>query len=83
MARHDDMRHCLNASNEAAQIAGTVKSAVRAHCQFKRSARPNSPKAVSGGNLSPRGDWRAPSDGNAALWLAELDENVPNEVQDN
>lgn len=45
--------------------------------QFKRSALPNSPKVVSGGNLSPRGDWRAPADGNAALWLAELDENVP------
>jgi NAD+ synthase (glutamine-hydrolysing) len=50
--------------------------------QFKRSALPNSPKVVSGGNLSPRGDWRAPSDGNAALWLAELDENVPDEIQD-
>lgn len=45
--------------------------------QFKRSALPNSPKVVSGGNLSPRGDWRAPADGNAAQWLAELDENVP------
>jgi NAD+ synthase (glutamine-hydrolysing) len=48
--------------------------------QFKRSALPNSPKVVSGGNLSPRGDWRAPSDGNARLWLAQLDENVPDEV---
>lgn len=45
--------------------------------QFKRSALPNSPKVMSGGNLSPRGDWRAPSDGNANVWLAELDENVP------
>jgi len=45
--------------------------------QFKRSALPNSPKVISGGNLSPRGDWRAPSDGSAAVWLAELDENVP------
>ncbi len=41
--------------------------------QFKRSAIPNSPKVGSGGSLSPRGDWRAPSDAEAATWLAELD----------
>jgi NAD+ synthase (glutamine-hydrolysing) len=40
--------------------------------QFKRSAVPNSPKVGSGGSLSPRGDWRAPSDGNAAAWMADL-----------
>ncbi len=40
--------------------------------QFKRSAIPNSPKVSSGGALSPRGDWRAPSDGNAGPWLDEL-----------
>ena len=40
--------------------------------QFKRSAVPNSPKVGSGGSLSPRGDWRAPSDGNAQTWLADL-----------
>ena len=40
--------------------------------QFKRSALPNGPKVVTGGSLSPRGDWRAPSDGNANVWLAEL-----------
>jgi len=45
--------------------------------QFKRSAVPNGPKISSGGSLSPRGDWRAPSDGNAKVWLAELKENVP------
>lgn len=44
--------------------------------QFKRSALPNGPKVVRGGSLSPRGDWRAPSDTSAKLWLAEL-ENVP------
>ena len=44
--------------------------------QFKRSALPNGPKVVRGGSLSPRGDWRAPSDGSARLWLAEL-ERVP------
>jgi NAD+ synthase (glutamine-hydrolysing) len=40
--------------------------------QFKRSAIPNGPKVSSGGALSPRGDWRAPSDGTAAVWLDEL-----------
>ena len=45
--------------------------------QFKRSAMPNGPKVISGGNLSPRGDWRAPSDGTARVWLEELAANVP------
>ena len=40
--------------------------------QFKRSALPNSPKVSAGGSLSPRGDWRAPSDGTAKPWLDEL-----------
>ena len=48
-----------------------------ARSQFKRSAVPNGPKVVSGGSLSPRGDWRAPSDGNAKVWLDELEANVP------
>ncbi|HEX5455020.1 MAG TPA: NAD(+) synthase [Stellaceae bacterium] len=45
--------------------------------QFKRSALPNGPKISSGGSLSPRGDWRAPSDSHAALWLDELRRVVP------
>jgi NAD+ synthase (glutamine-hydrolysing) len=45
--------------------------------QFKRSAMPNGPKVVSGGNLSPRGDWRAPSDGSARVWLDELKARLP------
>lgn len=45
--------------------------------QFKRSAVPNAPKVSPAGSLSPRGDWRAPSDGNAAAWLAELDAAFP------
>lgn len=45
--------------------------------QFKRSAIPNGPKVTSAGSLSPRGDWRAPSDGNAEVWLRELRRNVP------
>ena len=44
-----------------------------AFSQFKRSAMPNGPKVSAGGSLSPRGDWRAPSDGNAAAWLRDLD----------
>ncbi|MDJ1114692.1 NAD(+) synthase [Microbacterium dauci] len=44
--------------------------------QFKRSAIPNGPKVTAAGSLSPRGDWRAPSDGNPAVWLAELDAAV-------
>jgi NAD+ synthase (glutamine-hydrolysing) len=45
--------------------------------QFKRSTLPNGPKVGSGGSLSPRGDWRAPSDSSPAAWLEELDRNVP------
>ncbi|MFE0353022.1 NAD(+) synthase [Streptomyces nigra] len=44
-----------------------------AFAQFKRSAMPNGPKVSAGGSLSPRGDWRAPSDGNAAAWLRDLE----------
>jgi NAD+ synthase (glutamine-hydrolysing) len=45
--------------------------------QFKRTAMPNGPKLSSGGSLSPRGDWRMPSDASAAAWLEELEGNVP------
>ena len=45
--------------------------------QFKRSAMPNGPKISSGGSLSPRGDWRMPSDAHAAAWLEELATNTP------
>ena len=45
--------------------------------QFKRSAAPNGPKLSAGGALSPRGDWRAPSDASARAWLDELRRNVP------
>ncbi len=45
--------------------------------QFKRSALPNGPKVSSQGALSPRGDWRAPSDAVAEVWLEELRESVP------
>ena len=45
--------------------------------QFKRSAMPNGPKVSGGGALSPRGDWRAPSDGTATPFLDELERNLP------
>ena len=45
--------------------------------QFKRSTLPNGPKVVAGGSLSPRGDWRMPSDAGGAAWIAELERNVP------
>jgi NAD+ synthase (glutamine-hydrolysing) len=44
-----------------------------AFAQFKRSALPNGPKVSAGGSLSPRGDWRAPSDSSATAWLADLE----------
>jgi NAD+ synthase (glutamine-hydrolysing) len=47
--------------------------------QFKRSAIPNAPKVGSSGSLSPRGDWRAPSDSAATAWLAELQAHVPDD----
>ncbi|WP_199256409.1 NAD(+) synthase [Mycolicibacterium mengxianglii] len=45
--------------------------------QFKRSALPNGPKVSAGGALSPRGDWRAPSDMSARIWLDEIEREVP------
>jgi NAD+ synthase (glutamine-hydrolysing) len=47
--------------------------------QFKRSAIPNGPKVSAGGSLSPRGDWRAPSDSSARIWLDEIAAEVPQE----
>ncbi|MEE6164304.1 MULTISPECIES: NAD(+) synthase [unclassified Mycolicibacterium] len=45
--------------------------------QFKRSALPNGPKVSAGGALSPRGDWRAPSDMSARIWLDEIEREIP------
>jgi len=44
--------------------------------QFKRSCIPNAPKVGSGGSLSPRGDWRAPSDSEAVVWMKDV-ETIP------
>jgi len=45
--------------------------------QFKRSALPNGPKVVAGGSLSPRGDWRMPSDVSGSAWLERIDSLIP------
>ena len=45
--------------------------------QFKRSALPNGPKVSPSGTMSPRGDWRMPSDAKGTAWLAEIDRDVP------
>ena len=63
-----------------AEIRGWLKVFVQrfySFSQFKRSALPNGPKVSSGGALSPRGDWRAPSDMSARIWLDEIERNVP------
>lgn len=49
--------------------------------QFKRSAIPNAPKVGSGGSLSPRGDYRAPSDSEPAAWLAQLDQIPDTDIE--
>ena len=49
--------------------------------QFKRSCVPNAPKVGSGGSLSPRGDWRAPSDSEEVVWKADL-ANIPDSPPD-
>jgi NAD+ synthase (glutamine-hydrolysing) len=60
----------------------TIRSWLEVFCrrffgsQFKRSALPNGPKVSAGGTMSPRGDWRMPSDAAPTAWLADL-ENVP------
>ncbi|HET7355644.1 MAG TPA: NAD(+) synthase [Nocardioidaceae bacterium] len=70
----------LRPSYDLATIRGWLVVFIKrffAFSQFKRSALPNGPKVSAGGALSPRGEWRAPSDGNAEVWLAELERNVP------
>ena len=47
--------------------------------QFKRSCVPNSPKIGNGGSLSPRADWRAPSDSESTVWLTDL-ESIPDHL---
>ncbi|UOM36992.1 NAD(+) synthase [Acuticoccus sp. I52.16.1] len=65
---------------DLATIAKWLETFIRrffAFSQFKRSAIPNGPKVSPGGALSPRGDWRAPSDASATVWLEELRRALP------
>ncbi|MEL6487135.1 MAG: NAD(+) synthase, partial [Pseudomonadota bacterium] len=65
---------------DLATIAGWLEKFAQrffAFSQFKRSALPNGPKVSSMGALSPRGDWRAPSDAVADVWLEDLRESLP------
>ncbi len=88
--RDVDAREWPHAYPEAKKTAydlATIRSWLIVFCrryfgfsQFKRSAMPNGPKVSSGGSLSPRGDWRAPSDTAATTWLAELESNVPESI---
>ncbi len=74
-------RHAWQATYALAEIKRVLRIFVQRFfkgSQFKRSCVPNAPKVGSGGSLSPRGDWRAPSDSEAAVWLADLD-RIPDE----
>ncbi len=70
-----DRRHAYDLE----EIRGWLEVFVRRFFgnQFKRSALPNGPKVTAGGTMSPRGDWRMPSDASAAAWLADLRAHVP------
>ena len=76
-------RMCLHAFEGKYDLA-TIKSWLRVYItrffqnQFKRNCLPEGPK-VGLTCISPRGDWRMPSDASPAIWLADLDQ-VPDEV---
>ncbi|PSR70293.1 NAD(+) synthase [Nocardia sp. MDA0666] len=72
----EDQRHEYDLATIKHWLAEFLRRFVQTS-QFKRSTLPNAPKVGSGGSLSPRGDWRAPSDAPAAAWLDELARNVP------
>jgi NAD+ synthase (glutamine-hydrolysing) len=68
----EDRRHEYELS-EIKKHLGTFLDRFFRLSQFKRSTIPNAPKVGSGGSLSPRGDWRAPSDAESTAWLRQLD----------
>ncbi len=79
--------HAFPGTKKSAYDLTTIRTWLTVFCsryfgfsQFKRSAMPNGPKVSSGGSLSPRGDWRAPSDAAATTWLAEIESNVPESI---
>jgi NAD+ synthase (glutamine-hydrolysing) len=75
----EDTRHAYDLGEIKRWMAVFLKRFFQTS-QFKRSAMPNAPKVTSGGSLSPRGDWRAPSDGSAKVWLDELNANTPDKA---
>jgi NAD+ synthase (glutamine-hydrolysing) len=68
-------RHAFNGTHSNAIISQSLDVFFRRFFsnQFKRSCLPDGPK-VGSVNLSPRGDWRMPSDASVALWLKEIQE---------
>ncbi|CAM4459592.1 Glutamine-dependent NAD(+) synthetase [Mycobacterium basiliense] len=72
----EDNRPCYSLSQIRHWLAVFVQR-FYSFSQFKRSALPNGPKVSHGGALSPRGDWRAPSDMSARIWLDEIERSVP------
>ena len=82
-AAHGDWPEGYPDDKRVAYDLATIKKWLEVFCrrffgfaQFKRSAMPNGPKVVRGGSLSPRGDWRMPSDVSAKLWLDELKSRI-------
>lgn len=75
----DDAKHQYDLATTAKWLENFVKRFF-AFSQFKRSALPNGPKVSAGGALSPRGDWRAPSDAVADVWLEELRSALPDNM---
>ena len=72
-------RHAWEGERQLPEIKRVLDIFVRRFfqgSQFKRSCVPNAPKVGTGGSLSPRGDWRAPSDSVATAWLADV-ERIP------
>ncbi len=69
----DGERHCYTIGEIKRWLAVFLERFFKAS-QFKRSCIPNGPKVGSGGSLSPRGDYRAPSDSEATAWLENLKE---------
>lgn len=67
-----DERHAYSTAEIKSHLETFIQRFFRLS-QFKRSCVPNAPKVGSGGSLSPRGDYRAPSDSEATAWLSQLE----------
>ena len=71
----EDLRNQYNIAAIKKWLAVFVRRFFQ-YSQYKRSAMPNAPKVGSGGSLSPRSDYRAPSDSEATVWLEDV-ERIP------